>query len=705
MKPVIITICLVLLATTVCACGAERLVPSQYPTIQAAIDASALYGDVVIIAPGIYTGPGNWDIDLRGRTITVQSTNPDDPDVVAGTIIDCYNPVPSGYHRGFIFQSFYSSETIVSGLTIIGGQTGPMDGGGDLKDGGGMRFANCGSPTIKNCVITYNNASQGGGISCTNNAAPVFINCTISENWATQTGGGGYCYYASPKFFDCTIIGNFTTAAGSAGLNYGGGIYFEGNSNPTLENTQIIDNLASGDGGGIYSQYGLYNGLNIKHCIISGNISERSGGAIFCNSSTMTLSNCIITGNSASLYGGAVYAGDTTITNCTFSGNRTYQAYNGTIYAGASVFKITNTIVWEDGNMPNAIQPRGIMPTVMYCDIQGPSNYNIYDGTGSNIGNIAIDPCFVAPGKWLNNYWVSGDYHLSIDSGCINMGDPNNNAYKNDRDIDSEPRIKFGRVDIGADEANTHPMDFDQDGSVDFRDFARFAEAWPWQAKWASPDAGLVAYYPFNGNANDASGNKNNGNVVGAAFEPYEAGNTMALHFHGNISSYVLVKRSASLEPIDAISISMWVKGVPGQACGHGWGTILRKADDCQPGYFIRGCNGDTSFWLCGANPCSGGDCWTSGFPLFTGTSWQHIVATYSRTDGLMKSFENGVLVNQTPLANQLLHSGNLYIGGAVVRGDDGGFNGLINEVRIYNRALSASEVQRLYLSGTGSHP
>ena len=39
------------------------------------------------------------------------------------------------------------------------------------------------------------------------------------------------------------------------------------------------------------------------------------------------------------------------------------------------------------------------------------------------------------------------------------------------------------------------------------------------------------------------------------------------------------------------------------------------------------------------------------------------------------------------------------------VRGDDGGFNGLINEVRIYNRALSASDVQRLYLSGSGSHP
>lgn len=218
--------------------------------------------------------------------------------------------------------------------------------------------------------------------------------------------------------------------------------------------------------------------------------------------------------------------------------------------------------------------------------------------------------------------------------------------------------------------------------------------------------AGLVAWYPFDGDANDASGQGNNGTVIGASFQTYGTGTNLALRVNGNISSCVFVPRSVSLEPVQAISISMWVKGLPGEPCGQGWGTILRKADNCEPGYFIRGCNGGPVFELDGATPC-----WSpsyqgyAGLLPFTGTNWQHIAGTYSYADGSMKSYDDGVLVSQTPLASQLLHSGNLYIGGAAVAGDDGGFNGLINDVRIYNRALSAAEVQQLYLSGSASHP
>jgi hypothetical protein len=217
-------------------------------------------------------------------------------------------------------------------------------------------------------------------------------------------------------------------------------------------------------------------------------------------------------------------------------------------------------------------------------------------------------------------------------------------------------------------------------------------------------NSGLVAYYPFNGNANDASGNGNNGTVYGAAYETYGAGQT-ALHFSGTAATYVVVPRSASLEPQDAITISLWCQGIPGT--GQQYGTILRKADNCSEGYYIRTADSNSSgipetFRLDLSNPCAGGSSSVVAFTTSTGLSWQHLVATYSSNDGL-RTYVNGVLVSQAPPMGQLLHSGDLFIGGATVHDQDGGFNGLINEVRIYNRALSASEIQLLYSGASGS--
>ena len=72
-------------ATLVCAAAvlslcasawpANLFVPSQYPTIQAAINAAVSGVDVVIVAPGTYTGNGNRDLDFGGKVITVMSSN------------------------------------------------------------------------------------------------------------------------------------------------------------------------------------------------------------------------------------------------------------------------------------------------------------------------------------------------------------------------------------------------------------------------------------------------------------------------------------------------------------------------------------------------------------------------------------------------------------------------------------------------------
>ncbi len=79
------------------------LVPSQYATIQEAIEA-ALPGDEVVLADGVYIGPGNTDLDLGGKAITVRSASGDP----ALCIIYC-----RGAGRGFYFHSGETSDEVV----------------------------------------------------------------------------------------------------------------------------------------------------------------------------------------------------------------------------------------------------------------------------------------------------------------------------------------------------------------------------------------------------------------------------------------------------------------------------------------------------------------------------------------------------------------------------------------------------------------
>lgn len=116
--------------------------------IQDAID-SADNNDTIELQQGVYTGQGNYNLDPNGLSITIRSTDPNDPDVVASTIID-----PNGAGRGIYFHSGEDANCIVSGLTIRNGYT--------LSRGGGILCENS-SPTISNCIITGSFAGLWGG--------------------------------------------------------------------------------------------------------------------------------------------------------------------------------------------------------------------------------------------------------------------------------------------------------------------------------------------------------------------------------------------------------------------------------------------------------------------------------------------------------------------------------------------------------------
>jgi len=181
---------------------------TAFATIQKGVN-SAVDGDTIIVADGTYTGEGNRDINLKGKAITLQSTNG-----AANCIIDCMH-----HGRGLYLGHNEDSNTIVEGFTIVNG----------VADNGGGIYCSS-SPTISHCVIRLNQAKHGAGLAIQNCGQPTIANCLIAENFCTGFGGGGIdCHNASPTIINSTIADNSTR--GEAGA-----IACRGNSSPIVTN-------------------------------------------------------------------------------------------------------------------------------------------------------------------------------------------------------------------------------------------------------------------------------------------------------------------------------------------------------------------------------------------------------------------------------------------------------------------------------------
>jgi len=385
----------------------------DYPNIQAAIEAAS-DGWEIVLSPGIYRGPGNRNLDPLGKAITIRSVDPEDPEVVSATVIDCENQ-----GIGFHIHSGETHQTIIAGITIINGTGSPAAG----------IYCENGSPTIRNCVIsscdrigvrlsggTLENcrveSCTGTGIVARNGST--VTGCTVSDN----TFRGIYCH--NSRIERCIVTRN-----GSAGTD-GGGIYAEGNSQVIA--CDIEGNVGK-SGGGIYG-YGAL--VKVSRCLLMFN-GAMEGGAAF--GSYFTLEDCIIAENSASTAAAIYSQGSVKCKRCTVINNQAGEN-SGAIKGNISV---SHCIVWH--NAP-----------AQFSEHSGSVVYSAIEGGYTGTGNIADDPLLTADG------------HLRSGSPCMDAGNPNYNLPAEAVDIDNDPRIHGSRIDIGADEF----VDTDADGLPDW---------------------------------------------------------------------------------------------------------------------------------------------------------------------------------------------------------------------------------------------
>jgi len=264
MKQVKIKIWLLVLLITPLATAAVYHVPADYSTIKAAVNACSSF-DTVIVAPGIYQGSGNRDINFNGKTITLQSTNPTDPQTVSTTVIDC-----EGYARGFVFQMAENGGSTIAGFTVTNGNG---------LTGGAIYCSNNSSPLITNCVFINNSALFGGAIACTNtNTSPKITNCTIKENSALVGGGAIYCNGASPNIANSLIIEN--------SAQKGAAVYTDNAGKPVIENCTISQNTAASSAGGIYCYQS--SNLTARNTIVWANTAPSAAEIQVANSGLAT---------------------------------------------------------------------------------------------------------------------------------------------------------------------------------------------------------------------------------------------------------------------------------------------------------------------------------------------------------------------------------------------------------------------------------
>jgi hypothetical protein len=210
------------------------------------------------------------------------------------------------------------------------------------------------------------------------------------------------------------------------------------------------------------------------------------------------------------------------------------------------------------------------------------------------------------------------------------------------------------------------------------------------------PTDGLVGWWPFNGNANDESGNGNNGAVNGATLTEDRFGNSNSSYNFDGVNDLVEIQDNNSLDFDNSYSISVW--------------QIFNSTSSSAQYFINKGCSPTPAYRIYYEGTSAESytaDCFTPIRSYVSGPSnnseWVCIVVTY---DGLsLKLFINGILYSSSNQSGSIINSNSNLLFGCSMNTNNcpalsAFFAGKLDDIGMWNRALDECEIQALYNAG-----
>ena len=196
---------------------------------------------------------------------------------------------------------------------------------------------------------------------------------------------------------------------------------------------------------------------------------------------------------------------------------------------------------------------------------------------------------------------------------------------------------------------------------------------------------GLALYLPFDGNANDASGNGNNGVVKGTA--KWVAGQFKnAMEFDGATYIEVADKPNSGFDNVPGLTIEVWVK----MSAHHDNGIVVKltTAGQAWPcSYNLETWSHKLAYFDINSDI---GKYATSDYPL---DKWFHLVGVFDSKAGADMIYINGVLKSTNLRPEKIVPDGNLPVYIGCVAPGQYFFKGMLDDLAIYSRALSQQEI------------